>query len=183
MSRLYLFPLCSVTRTVWSSVRLETHVDKVPARNAAKRVGYAPRSRATARARMRATVVGHAISVRDPARFLRCRTFVNAALSSSSSGNEFGSTCCQVHEMQSGLDRFAFAIARPVGYQGDAFQASSPKNFQGRFWRPLFLSERGRHSVSGAPSYRTFAYSDRLSSSMLIGVGVIQSAPRIGYGP
>jgi len=38
MSRLYLFPLCSVTKNVWSSVRLETHVDKVPATNAAKRV-------------------------------------------------------------------------------------------------------------------------------------------------
>lgn len=92
-------------------------------------------------------------------------------------------TSRQVHEMQSGLDRFAFAITRPAGYQGDAFQASSPKNFQGRFLRPIFLSEGGRHSLVGAPSYRRFAYSDRLSSSMLMGVGVIQSAPRIGYGP
>ena len=38
MSRLYPFPLCSVTRSVWSSVRLETHMDKVPAGNAVKRV-------------------------------------------------------------------------------------------------------------------------------------------------
>ena len=89
----------------------------------------------------------------------------------------------QVHEMQFVSDRFAFAIVRPSGYQGDAFQASSPKNFQGRFWRPIFLSERCRHSVSSAPRYRTLAYIDRLSPSMLIGVGVIQSAPRIGYGP
>jgi len=92
-------------------------------------------------------------------------------------------TSRQVHEMQSGLASFAFAIARPAGYQGDAFQASSPKNFAGRFWRPLFLSERSRHLVSSALDYRTFAYSERLSSSMLMGVGVIQSAPRIGYGP
>lgn len=48
-------------------------------------------------------------------------------------------TSRQVHEMQSGLASFAFAIARPAGYQGDAFQASSPKNFPGRFWRPLFF--------------------------------------------
>lgn len=38
MSRLYLFPLCSVTKNVWSSVRRETHVDKVPAESIAKRV-------------------------------------------------------------------------------------------------------------------------------------------------
>ena len=78
-----------------------------------------------------------------------------------------------------------FALAtRTVSPQKDlAFQASSPKNFPGRFWRPLFLPGRSRHSVSSAPSYRTFAYSDRLLTSMLMGVGVIQSAPRMGYGP
>jgi hypothetical protein len=84
--------------------------------------------------------------------------------------------------MQSGLDRFAIAIARPAGYQGDAFQASSPK-LLGSLLAALFLSEPNRHSVFDAPSYRTFAYSERLWSSMLMGVGVIQSAPQVGYGP
>lgn len=84
--------------------------------------------------------------------------------------------------MQSGLDRFAIAIARPAGYQGDAFEASSPK-LLGSLLAALFLSEPNRHSVFDAPSYRTFAYSERLWSSMLMGVGVIQSAPQVGYGP
>lgn len=44
----------------------------------------------------------------------------------------------QVHEMQSGLARFAFAIAQPAGYQGDAFQASSPKTLRVAFGGPLF---------------------------------------------
>ena len=143
--------------------------------------GHVPRRRATVNARMRTTVIGHAVrraglgplpalsSIRKIVPHHRARE-----------GMSLAPTCCQVHEMQSRLDRFAFAIARPAGYQGDAFQASSPKTSRVAFWRPLFLSARGRHSVSGAPSYRTFAYSDRLSSSMLIGVGVIQSAPRIG---
>lgn len=91
-------------------------------------------------------------------------------------------TFCQVHEMQSRLDRFAFAIALPGGYQGDAFQASSPKTSRVAFGGPFFCLNPGR-SAYPVLRYRTLAYSDLLSSSMLMGVGVIQSAPRIGYGP
>ena len=133
---------------------------------------------------MRTIVVRHAIKVRDPDRFLAVSSLVDTArVIELARGTSLGPTFLQVHEMQSRLARFAIAIARPAGYQGDAFQASSPKNFPGRFWRPLFLSERGRHLVSSALDYRTFAYSERLSSSMLMGVGVIQSAPQVGYGP
>jgi hypothetical protein len=184
MSRLYLFPLCSVTRTVWSSVRLETHVDKVLPANVAKDVwlcaaeaGY----RECAYANDCHWACGSACRIQSVSRAIEPSSAV--PYRRASQGMSFAPTSPQVHEMQSGLASFAFAIARPAGYQGDAFQASSPKNFQGRFWRPLFLSACGRHSVCDAPSYRTFAYSDRLSPSMLMGVGVIQSAPRIGYGP
>ena len=182
ISRLYLFPLCSVTRTVWSSVRLDSHVDKVPATNAAKRVwlcvaGY----RECAYANDCHWTCGSACRIQSVSRAIEPSSAV--PYRRASQGMSFAPTSRQVHEMQSGLASFAFAIAWPAGYQGDAFQASSPKNFPGRFWRPLFLPGRSRHSVAGAPSYRTFAYSDRLSSSMLMGVGVIQSAPRIGYGP
>lgn len=84
MSRLYLFPLCSVTKTVWSSVRLETHVDKVPARNAAKRVwlcvveaGYRTCAQANDCPRACDQVCGiQTVSS-------RCRTFVSRALSPS----------------------------------------------------------------------------------------------------
>jgi hypothetical protein len=146
--------------------------------------GYVSRRRAIGPARMRTTVVGHAIKCAGFRPFPRGVEPSSAVpYRRASQGMSLAPTSRQVHEMQSGLASFAFAIARPAGYQGDAFQASSPKNFPGRFWRPLFLPGRSRHSVSGAPSYRTFAYSDRLSSSMLMGVGVIQSAPRIGYGP
>ena len=125
---------------------------------------------------------GMLIGVPDPVRFLRCRAFVKSAPVIELARERVWLHHPQVHEMQSGLASFAFAIVQPAGYQGDAFQASSPKTFQGRFWRPLFLPERSRHSVL-VLRYRRLAYSDRLSSSMLIGVGVIQSAPRIGYGP
>lgn len=118
--------------------------------------GYVPRRRATVNARMRTTVIGHADRRAgsspfprgvEPCKYCPCHR--------ASQGTSLALTCRQVHELQSGLARFAFAIARPAGYQGNAFQASSPKNFQGRFWRPLFLPERGQHSVSGGPRYRT----------------------------
>jgi len=145
--------------------------------------GYVPRRRATVDARMRTTVVGHADRRRIQSVSRAIEPSSAVPYRRASQGMSLAPTSGQVHQMQSGLANFAFAIARPAGYQGDAFQASSPKNFPGRFWRPFFLPKRSRHSVSGAPSYRTFAYSDRLPSSMLMGVGVIQSAPRIGYGP
>jgi len=47
-------------------------------------------------------------------------------------------TVRQVHELQSGLDRFAFAITWPAGYQSDAFQASSPKTSRVAFGGPFF---------------------------------------------
>jgi hypothetical protein len=40
--------------------------------------------------------------------------------------------------MQSGLASFAFAIARPAEYEGDAFQASSPKTSRVAFGGPFF---------------------------------------------
>jgi hypothetical protein len=88
----------------------------------------------------------------------------------------------QVHEMQSRLARFAIAMPGLRDTKVTPFRHPLPK-LPGSLWRPLFLSERRRHSVSGALGYRTFTYNERLSSSMLMGVGVIQSAPRIGYGP
>lgn len=48
-------------------------------------------------------------------------------------------TVTQVHEMQSRSDKFAFAIAQPAGYQGYAFQASSPKTSRVAFGGPFFV--------------------------------------------
>lgn len=97
-------------------------------------------SRAAARARMRTAVVGRAIGVRDLARFRASQPSLVAPCRQAGQVMSLAPTSRQVHEMQSGLNKFAFAIARPAGYQGDAFQASSPKNFPGRFWRPPFFA-------------------------------------------
>jgi hypothetical protein len=78
MSRLYLFPLCSVTRAVWSSVRLDTHVDKVPAGTLRSAFGYVPRRQATVMRVCERQSSGMSIGVPDQVRFPRCRAFVNS---------------------------------------------------------------------------------------------------------
>ena len=139
MSRLYLFPLCSITRAVWSSVRLDTHVDKVLPANVAKRVwlcaaeaGYRTCAYPNDCRQACDQCAGSRPFPRsvEPRRYRPCHR--------ASHGTSLAPTFLQVHEMQSRLARFAFAITWPAGYQSDAFQASSPKTSRVAFRGPFF---------------------------------------------
>ena len=90
-------------------------------------------------ARMRTTVIGHAIKCAGFRPFPRAIEPSSAVpYRLASQGMSLAPTSRQVHEMQSGLASFAFAIARPAEYEGDAFQASSPKTSRVAFGGPFF---------------------------------------------
>lgn len=89
-------------------------------------------------ARMRTTVIGHADRPRIQSVSRAIEPSSAMPYSRASQGMSLAPTSRQVHEMQSGLASFAFAIAPPAGYQGDAFQASSPKTSRVAFGGPFF---------------------------------------------
>ena len=80
---------------------------------------------------------GMLIDVPDQVHFPRCGALI-VPHHRAREGMSLSPTFRQVHEMQSGLARLAFAIVRPAGYQQDAFQASSPTTSRVAFRGPFF---------------------------------------------